>query len=191
MSETSEMPQGIEGQKPLEVDRHDERIMSGLEEAPVYKKQGEVNATIAKGGEVVVTKLADGSTETRNTANEGDAIITNPGGEQYIIGADKFGKRYEPKMGEDGKPVDGVFSAKGYCKAIDNPFGSPITMMASWGEMQNGARDAKIADTYEIETRKLGGEPYIIGRAEFMQTYKPAEAQPSAPAQPRPQTPRQ
>lgn len=185
----SESEQRVENGQPLEVDRHDQRIMDGLAEAPIYKKQGEVQASIAQGGEVVVTKLADGSTETRNTANPGDAIITNPGGEQYIIDSVKFGKRYEPKVGEDGKPVEGVFSAKGYCRAIDNPFGSPITMMASWGEMQNGARDAKIADTYDMETRALGGEPYIIGRAEFMQTYKPANVRPAAPAQP--QAPRQ
>ena len=166
----------VENGEPVEVDRHDARIMEGLEEAPVYRKQGEVKASIAQGGEVVVTKLADGSTETRNTANEGDAIITNPGGEQYIIDAVKFGKRYEPKVGEDGKVQEGVFSATGYCKAIDNPWGQPITMMASWGEMQNGQRDAKIADTYDLQTRKLGGEPYIIGRAEFIQTYKPVDA---------------
>lgn len=190
MSETQETPRDAETGQAIEVDRHDERIMQGLAEAPIYKKQGEVRASIAQGGEVVVTKLADGSTETRNTANPGDAIITNPGGEQYIIDAVKFGKRYEPKLGENGKPEKGIFSAKGYCRAIDNPWGQPITMMASWGEMQNGARDAKIADTYDIETRTLGGEPYIIGRAEFVQTYKPADIKPvSAPSQP--QAPRQ
>lgn len=176
MSETQETPAGVETGQPLEVNRHDARIMQGLEEAPIYMKQGEVKADIAQGGEVVVTKLADGSTETRNTANKGDAIVTNPGGERYIIDAVQFGKRYKPKVGEDG-----VFSAKGCCRAIDNPFGSPITMMASWGEMQNGARDAIIADTYDLDTGTMGGEPYIIGRAEFVQTYKPADIKPAAP----------
>lgn len=190
MSETQKTSVGVEDEQPLGVDRHDPRIMKGLVDAPIYKKQGEVRAIIAQGGEVVVTRLADGSTETRNTANPGDAIITNPGGEQYIIDAAKFGKRYEPKLGEDGKPDEGVFSAKGYCKAIDNLWGQPITMMASWGEMQNGAKDAKIADTYDIDTLTLGGEPYIIGCAEFVQTYKPADITPvSVPAQP--QSPRQ
>lgn len=165
-----EQPVPVENAQPLEVDRHDPKIMDALAEAPIYRKQGEVRATIAQGGEVVVTKLADGTNETTNTANPGDAIITNPGGEQYIIPGDKFAKRYEPKAG-----AEGVFSARGYCRAIDNPFGSPITMMASWGEMQNGQTDCKIADTYDGATGALGGEPYIIGRAEFEQTYAPAK----------------
>lgn len=176
MTEIQDTP---EVQSPLTVDRHDPVIMQGLVDAPIYRKQGEVRATIAQGGETVVTKLADGTTETNNTAKPGDAIITNPGGEQYIIDAVKFGKRYEPKLGEDGTVQDGVFAAKGYCKAIDNPFGSPITMMASWGEMQNGQRDAKVADTYDIDTKALGGEPYIIGRVEFNQTYRPVVAKPA------------
>jgi hypothetical protein len=175
----TESREGSENGQPMEVNRHDSKIMEGIENAPIYKKQGEVKAAIAQGGEVVETKLADGTVETRNTANPGDAIITNPGGEQYIIDAVKFGKRYEPKMAEDGKVQEGVFAARGYCKAIDNPFGSPITMMASWGEMQNGGRDAKIADTYDFETRTLGGEPYIIGRSEFVQTYKPVDTKPT------------
>lgn len=160
-----------ETQNPVEIDRHDPRIMEGLGNAPVYRKQGEVKAAIAQGGEIVVTKLADGSTETQNTAKPGDAIVTNPGGEQYVIKADTFGKRYEAKPGEEG-----VFIATGHCRAIDNPWGQPITMLASWGEMQNGRADCVIADTYDVATRALGGEPYIIGRAEFAQTYKPATA---------------
>jgi hypothetical protein len=163
--------------KAKEIDRHDEKLLQGLQEAPVYKKQGEVRAQIAAGGEEVVTTLADGSVETKNKAEQGDAIITNPGGEQYVIKADKFVKRYEAKAGEEG-----VYSAKGYCRAIDNPYGEPITMMASWGEMQNGQIDCKIADTYDLETQQVGGEPYIIGRAEFNDTYKPADKVPSQPS---------
>ncbi|MDD5068828.1 MAG: PGDYG domain-containing protein [Candidatus Pacebacteria bacterium] len=153
-----------------EINRHAPEIMQGLENAPIFKKQGEMRAEIAKGGEEIITKLTDGTTETKNVAKAGDAIITNPGGERYVIDGIKFAKRYEPKAGEPG-----VYSAKGYCKAIDNPFNSPVTMMASWGEMQNGAADCLIADTYDIDTKAMGGEPYIIARAEFNQTYKLAE----------------
>jgi len=172
MSETSETENH---QQPIKIDRHDEKIMSGLKNASVYRKQGEVRARIALGGEVVTTKLADGTTETKNTAKTGDAIITNPGGEEYIVGAEKFGKRYEPKEGEGN---EGIFVATGHCKAIDNPWEQPITMMASWGEMQNGQRDCKIADTYDVGTHTLGGEPYIIGSTEFAQTYRPAVVKP-------------
>lgn len=154
--------------QPLEINRHSPEIMTALAVAPVYKKQGEVKAVIAQGGEKIATVLGDGTEETTNTANPGEVIITNPGGEQYIIKPDKFGKKYEPKAGEEG-----VYVAKGHCKAIDNPFGTSITMKASWGEMQNGQADCKIADTYDPETDELGGEPYIIGRSEFEHTYKP------------------
>lgn len=171
--ESQEIPHTIGTDNTLEVDRHDPKIVKALTIAPIYKKQGEVRAMIAQGGEVVITKLADGFIETKNTANSGDAIITNPSGEQYIINAEKFEKRYEQKVGEDGEPEEGVFTAKGYCKAIDNPFGSSITMRASWGEMQNGAKDVIIADTYDKDTGKMDGEPYIIDRAKFIQTYKP------------------
>jgi hypothetical protein len=159
----------------LKVDRHDPLITGGLDRAPIYKKQGEIRAVIAQGGEEIITKLANGSTETKNTANPGDAIITNPGGEQYVIGADKFRKRYTQKVGDDGEVVEGVFSARGYCRAIDNPWERPITMLASWGEMQNGQADCKIADTFDPETGVVGGEPYIIGNTEFAQTYKLAD----------------
>ena len=160
-----------EKQPVITIDRHDPLIINGLKEAQIYRKQGQVNALIAQGGETITTKLADGTVETKNTAKPGDAIVTNPGGEQYIIGAEKFIKRYEPKEGEEG-----VFVAKGYCKAIDNPWEQPVTMMASWGEMQNGQPDCKMADTYDPVENSLGGEPYIIGLSEFNQTYKPVES---------------
>ncbi len=154
----------------IEVERHAPEIQEGLEDAPIYRKQGEVRAEIAKGGEEIVTVLSDGTTETRNVAQPGDAIITNPGGERYIIAGTKFTKRYEAKEGEEG-----VYIAKGHCKAITNPWGSPITMLASWGEMQNGSSDCMIADTYEPTTGEMGGEPYIIGKAEFDSTYRAIE----------------
>lgn len=160
----------LESKQPLLVDRHDKRIINGLKEAPIYQKQGEVRAVFALGGEVVVTILADGTIETRNTAKKGDAIITNPGGERYIIGAEKFARSYEPKEEEEG-----VFIAKGHSKAIVNPWEVPITMVASWGKMQNGQSDCMIADTYDIKTGTLGGEPYIIAPREFNQTYRPVQ----------------
>src|SRR4030043_1378065 len=150
-----------------EVNRHDPIIMEGLKSAPIFRKQGEVLAIIASGGEEILTKLTDGMIETKNTASKGDAIITNPGGEQYIIKREKLEQRYERKKGQKN-----IYIPKGHCKAIDNPFGISITILASWGEMQNGMADCKIADIYDSQTKKLDGEPYIIARKEFEQTYK-------------------
>ncbi len=149
------------------VDRHDPIITEGIERAPIYKKKGEVSAQVALGGETIETILADGTKETTNTAESGDFIITNPGGERYIVKPDKFNKRYAPKEG-----VDGVYVAKGYCKAIPNPFGEDIKIIASWGEVQVGDEECMLADTYYPETNTLGGEPYIIARNAFEKTYE-------------------
>lgn len=150
----------------IEINRHDKQITDALAKAPIYKKQGEVRVVFAKGGERVITVLAGGLEETVNTANPGDVIITNPTGEQYIIDQTKFLKRYEPKAG-----ASDIYVAKGYCRAIDNPEGAPIQMMASWGEMQFGDTYCKIADTFDPITGEFGGQPYIIDRTSFEQTY--------------------
>ena len=55
-----------------------------------YAKFARIQAIEAVGGEVIETILADGTKETSNTANAGDWIVTNPGGEKYIVPAAKF-----------------------------------------------------------------------------------------------------
>ncbi len=151
----------------LVVDRHDPLIVEQLHQAPIYKKHAEVKAQVASGGEVIITQLSDGTKETVNTAKTGDYIVTNPSGEKYVISAEKFLKRYEPKPGEPG-----VFLAKGHCKAIPNPWKRPIKLLASWGEWQYGNADCMIATTFDPETHEEGKDPYIIGKREFEQTYK-------------------
>lgn len=49
--------------------------------------------------------------------------------------------------------------------------------MASWGEAQVGDSECILADTYEPETKALGGEPYIIEKAAFEQTYAKVETE--------------
>lgn len=94
--------------------------MSALAQAPVYKKQGRVKARPAVVGEEITTTLEGGTKETVNKVSEGDFIVTNPGGEQYIISGEKFLGRYEET------DESGIYSEKGYCRAIPNPFGKPI-----------------------------------------------------------------
>jgi len=151
----------------LEIDRHDERIIEGLKESPTYKKQGSVRAEVALGGEVVETILNDGTVESINTAEEGDFVVTNPTGEKYILKPEIFHARNEKDRNKEG-----VYIARGYCKAIENPFEQPISMMASWGGTQNGAEDCIVADVYDVEANEAAGEPYIIGREQFEETYK-------------------
>ena len=143
-------------------------IMSALAEAPVYKKQGRVEARLATVGEEITTTLEGGAKETVNRANEGDRIVTNPSGEQYIISEKRFLDRYE------ATDESGMYSAKGYCRAIPNPFGKPIEIMASWGSPQTGDERCLIADTCDA-SGKVDGEPYLIDADAFAKTYKQVE----------------
>ena len=150
----------------LKVDRKDGAIMEAIVKAPVFNKQGKVNARLAIKGEKVTTSLANGNKETDNTAKAGDYVVTNPSGEQYIIAGQTFIKRYE------STDEAGVYQAKGSCRAIRNPFGQPIEIMASWGEPQTGDENCMIADTCDKNGENMGGEPYLIDSNAFVETYK-------------------
>ena len=63
-------------------------------DAAVFIKDVTVTARLATAGEEIVTQMKDGHVETTNTANDGDVIIRNPSGEEYIIGGAKFAQRY-------------------------------------------------------------------------------------------------
>jgi len=148
------------------IDRKAQEIMITLAGAPVFKKQGQVNARPAAVGEEITTTLEGGAKETINTAQAGDWIMTNPSGEKYIISEKKFFSRYEVT------DEDGVYKAKGSCRAIVNPFGKPIEIMASWGSPQMGGADCMIADTCDEDGSNMGGEPYLIDANAFAKTYK-------------------
>ncbi|MBP7774484.1 hypothetical protein KA078_01700 [Candidatus Woesebacteria bacterium] len=139
--------------------------MEALTEAPVFRKKGIVTARPAVAGELVTTTLASGATETVNSAKSGDWIITNPSREQYIITQAKFESRYEPTE------EDGIYRAKGFCRAILNPFEKPIQIMASWGEPQTGDERCMIADTCDENGENMGEEPYLIDGDAFAETY--------------------
>jgi hypothetical protein len=148
------------------IDRKAPEILVALATAPVFKKQGQVIARLAIAGESLTTTLASGKKETENKANEGDWIVTNPSGEEYIISGAKFTARYEPTS------TGGVYAAKGSCRAIVNPFGEPIEIMASWGSPQTGGDDCMIADVCDADGSNLSGEPYLIDASAFAETYK-------------------
>lgn len=150
------------------IDRLSNDIAEALAEAPVFAKQGTVRARVATEGETITTTLADGKEETTNTANAGDYIVTNPSGEEYIIGAEKFEGRYKATAEE------GVYAANGFCRAITNPHGEEIEIMASWGEPQIGGADCKIADTCDENGTNIGGSPYLIDASAFAETYAAA-----------------
>ncbi len=148
------------------VDRKAPKIMEAIRRAPIFKKQGQVEARPAVPNEKIITTLATGSKETVNKANIGDWVVTNPSGEKYIISEKKFFSRYEKT------PEGGVYAAKGFCKAISNPFNKPIEIIASWGSPQTGNEHCMIADTCDAQGN-CDGEPYLIDLDAFMSTYKP------------------
>ncbi|HTB48745.1 MAG TPA: PGDYG domain-containing protein [Verrucomicrobiae bacterium] len=114
-----------------------------------------------------------GLKETVNTAEEGDLIVTNPGGEEYVLKSDNFGKRYEATEEE------GIFRAKGMARAFQNPTGGDIKIMAPWGEEQFGNAACMIATVYDPEQLNvIGPDRYIIGHEEFLATYAPVEQAP-------------
>lgn len=56
-----------------------EDIVSSLQTAPLYHKQGSITVRIATTGERVKTVLGNSLTETTQTALGGEYIIRNPG----------------------------------------------------------------------------------------------------------------
>lgn len=144
-----------------EIHRHDPQLLALLAVAPIYRKHAIVQARPAMPGETVETVLPNGERETINVAREGDWIVTNPGREQYVINGVKFLARYA----QSAQP--GTYEAIGHCRAIQNPYGTPVSMLASWGRVTQGDADCMIADTCASDGTQLGGEPYLIERDIF------------------------
>ena len=129
-------------------------------EVDTYGKFTRVQAVQAKGGEEIVTVLADGTKETKNIAKAGDWIVTNPGGERYIVDGAKFTKKYEAaaELGE------GWFKPKGAPQQF-RQIKADMKMMASWGEEQTLRKGAyvNVTDINDL---------YGVAEQEFNDTYK-------------------
>ena len=134
-------------------------------EAPIYRKSAVVKARPAEVGEVIITVTPDGVEEGRNTAGEGDYVVTGANGADFILPAEKFNKLYEAN-GEDG-----MFQSRGMARIIDNPYskyGRKIGTLAPWGEMQYGDSDSKLAVQYDPEHPDVvGTDRYILDKTEF------------------------
>lgn len=154
----------------------DEGVKQAIAEAldrdgKTYRKSGEFRARRVSIATPVETILADGLQETKNVAIPGDYIVTGPRGERYVVKPDVFAARYERKPG-----TRDVHLARGEIIAAANPLGRAIHFRAAWGEVQTGAADCIIADVLDQGSQKRAGRPYIIGRAEFEETYCPVRS---------------
>lgn len=156
--------EGLSKNPYLHIERKSPDIMEALKTAPIFKKDALVQVRRAVLGEKISTTLTHGEVETINTAGSEDIIVTNSSGEEYILPLGQLTERYE------ATDTLGTYRATGYCRAIPNPYGTPIEIMASWGTVQNGDRSCFIADTCDANGN-LTGEPYLIEHNVFMETY--------------------
>lgn len=147
------------------IDRNAPEIRGALLSAPVYEKHVLVRARRAVEGERIQTTLADGTVETSNIAHEGDMVMTNPQGELYIVPGNEFSAKYT----ETG--TEGIYQARGRCRALPNPYGVPIEMEASWGEAIRGDEECYIAVSCDTDG-SIQGEPYLIAGPVFQITYR-------------------
>ena len=147
------------------IDLHTPEHTARFRAAPVYEKIVEVSARDAVEGERITTYLADGHRETHSRpAEQGDKIITNPGGEEYLIGGTKFAARYRPTDRE------GIYRAVGRVRAFPNPTGKAVVIRAPWGEDMDGTHDCLFAAQLD-ESDHPTKDRYVIGRTEFRETY--------------------
>lgn len=137
-----------------------ENLVPYMVTAPLYQKTSMVNVKTARVGQSLQTVLSDGTVETENFAEEGDVLITNPGGEQYFLAGCKFRARYVPT------PELGVWKSTGKIRAILNPLGQSISILAPWGSIQYGGPHCMVAVALGEEEK-----PYLIGFSEFNETY--------------------
>lgn len=119
-----------------------------------YNKYGDVKARPAKNGEHIVTVI-DGKVETRNTAKQGDYVLTGPAGENYIVEGKTFKARYT-------KVKTGVYKPIGSCNAFQYK-GEAFEFKAPWGEKMLCEKgdylasiESDLSDIYRIESSVFG-----------------------------------
>lgn len=146
--------------KYLTYDINDHAVVESLSTAPQWRKSAQVMVRVAEQGEALVTVLKDQTVETSRILDGGEIIVKNPSGEEYAISEEKFHNLYE------ASDKDGVWLAKGVVRALPNPTGKPIQIMAPWGEPQYGNENCFLV-------QGAGDDRYIIGHDEFKETYQP------------------
>ena len=80
---------------PISQNEMRETFLHNILNGKRYKEVGEVTAYQTLIRINVVTALKSG-VEMINTANPGDWVVTNPGGESYVLKDSSFKKRYTP-----------------------------------------------------------------------------------------------
>ncbi|MBU6486249.1 MAG: PGDYG domain-containing protein [Burkholderiales bacterium] len=131
--------------------------------APRYRKTAGLDKSSVEfsGTRQEVMTMIDGIEETRNIAEPGDAIITGPKGERYVLTPEKFSKMYEQDPNEPNR-----YRAKNVIRAIQ--LSESVELVAPWGEIQKALPGGRIAQAETDET-----DVYLIEREAFEMTYGP------------------
>ncbi len=137
-----------------------EGLKSGKFQSKTYQKSGEITARVGKIGEEILTVMANGLQETKNTVTADENgrpgwVVTNSTGEQYIVKDVVFKSKYEKiEETEDGfRPVWNPITAV----QIDEN----ICFVAPWGEIQNIVKGGYLVfnkdfdDVYGIQEDEL------------------------------------
>lgn len=150
------------------VDLHTPEMTARFEQASIYRKHVVVQVEFAVGGEQIRTVLKDGTVETENVANPGDAIISVPDGERYILPAERFPTLYEHVAGDQ-------YLSTGTVRAFRSPVEEYVTILAPWGREQYGAPpEVWFATPYYPDRPELiTQDRYLIGTQVFRDTFVP------------------
>lgn len=158
---------------PKPIDLNTDEMTAKFLSAEIYRKGAVVFAEQATGAIQVNTTLENGLSEAENTTEPGDWIVTNPGGEKYILKPKKFASRYEPTE------TPGKYKARGIARAISNPVDGMIATIAPWGGEMLGDKDALLLAVFEPEKPdEVSNDRYFIGGKEFKDTYTEKYEQP-------------
>jgi hypothetical protein len=128
-----------------------------------FEKFARITARKGKAGETIATVLQDGTQETKNTVKkDGDMIVTNPNGEEYIVDAETFVKKYE----DDGK---GQFKPKGNPQKFIQTT-EDISFPAPWDK--NEVMNIKAGGWLNITEYGKPENVYGVAEQEFNDTYR-------------------
>jgi hypothetical protein len=133
--------------------------------APLFRK----SATLKKASVEWATERTDvvtnigGIEETKNIAQPGDAIVTGPAGERYVVAGRKFSQLYEETPADPTRYV-----SKNVVRAIQ--LARDTEIVAPWGEKQRVK-----AKGYVVQSVAQPSDVYLIEEGAFAATYSPFE----------------
>lgn len=150
---------------PVPFDVHE--FADALGQAPIAAKTAVVQAFQVTSGGTISTVLAGGFVETTNVYSPGDWVLTNPGGEQYVMSDSQFETRYVPHQNP------GWFAPRWQIRAVQYVGDDTIEILAPWGEPMVGQPGCFIAevipDTSDLTQRST--DRYLIDEQAFQDTY--------------------